>query len=641
MIGHFIDYQKAMTNRIKSGMSPHECHRGSLNVERCPSFGMASAAMLSSSSTTSFFENLRRTTDHRASSSRSSSTTQDLVSDNLESGQPDNDQQSAGWKAKKPSGKIRDHLVANLRLVENYGSLSSPQKGKYLSNEQKVIIRKVASDRSSVGSQRSGGSQCSATRALHQGDDPAGDAARGSISINGASSGVACDLWWHGKLFVFAAIIVAVYGIYGLLQERIMVHPYDRATTPECVDNPGECLYKFSFFLVTLTRFLAAIYAFVVMWALGEQKSPQCAFSKYAKVSCSNVLSTFCQYESLKYISFPMQMLAKSIKMLPVMLWGALGHAKRYQIIDWCVAIGVCIGCFGFALFGNVTIHHGSVHQRIAWPGAIGSSLGAFNLAADPPLQHLDNFIGSNSIIEESDFAIMNSNDSTSLLQLDESLEGGLNVWNDINLTNQVHATHNFKITNLNSSQFGDVSTSNINVPNIISPSSALQTSAIAVISHPLLTSLPSYRPSDAIPIELQYLYMLSPASYDWWQLAFGVLLMITYLVADGFTSTYQEQIFLEDHTTKHNQMFYINLTSFVFGLGAVFFSNALVGTILFAHAHPSLLWDAVTLSVSATAGQLAILSCIQNFGALITAAVLTLRQVVSTLLSLLYMGHR
>ena len=134
---------------------------------------------------------------------------------------------------------------------------------------------------------------------------------------------------------------------------------------------------------------------------------------------------------------------------------------------------------------------------------------------------------------------------------------------------------------------------------------------------------------------------MLSPASYDWWQLAFGVLLMITYLVADGFTSTYQEQIFLEDHTTKHNQMFYINLTSFVFGLGAVFFSNALVGTISFAHAHPSFLWDAVTLSVSATAGQLAILSCIQNFGALITAAVLTLRQVVSTLLSLLYMGHR
>ena len=233
MIGHFIDYQKAMTNRIKNGMSPHECHRGSLNAERSPSFGMASAAMLSSSSTTSFFGNLRRTTDHRASSSRSSSTTQGFVNVNLESGQPDNDQQSAEWKAKKPSGKIRDHLVANLRLVENYGSLSSPQKGKYLSDEQKVIIRKVASDRSSVGSQRSGGTQCSATRALHQGGDPAGDAAHWSISVNDASSGVTCDLWWHGKLFVFASIIVAVYGIYGLLQERIMVHPYDRATTPE------------------------------------------------------------------------------------------------------------------------------------------------------------------------------------------------------------------------------------------------------------------------------------------------------------------------------------------------------------------------------------------------------------------------
>ncbi len=51
----------------------------------------------------------------------------------------------------------------------------------------------------------------------------------------------------------------------------------------------------------------------------------------YAAVSLSNVVATTCQYEALKYLTFPLQTLAKCAKMIPVMLWGALILRKTYK----------------------------------------------------------------------------------------------------------------------------------------------------------------------------------------------------------------------------------------------------------------------------------------------------------------------
>ena len=38
--------------------------------------------------------------------------------------------------------------------------------------------------------------------------------------------------------------------------------------------------------------------------------------ARYAAVSISNVAATTCQYEALKFVSFPVQMLGKSSKMV-------------------------------------------------------------------------------------------------------------------------------------------------------------------------------------------------------------------------------------------------------------------------------------------------------------------------------------
>merc|ERR1719382_1700184 len=47
-----------------------------------------------------------------------------------------------------------------------------------------------------------------------------------------------------------------------------------------------------------------------------------------------------------------------------------------------------------------------------------------------------------------------------------------------------------------------------------------------------------------------------------------GILLLVAFLLLDGFTSTFQEKLFKEHKTTKYNQMMYINsfsmLVSFI-----------------------------------------------------------------------------
>ena len=55
------------------------------------------------------------------------------------------------------------------------------------------------------------------------------------------------------------------------------------------------------------------------------------------------MLSSWCQYEALKYVSFPTQMLFKCFKLAPIMLMGKFLGNKDYPVYDYLVAI--MIGC--------------------------------------------------------------------------------------------------------------------------------------------------------------------------------------------------------------------------------------------------------------------------------------------------------
>jgi len=147
-----------------------------------------------------------------------------------------------------------------------------------------------------------------------------------------ASAAFWCSFYGFG---VIASLLV-----YGVLQERIM-----------SVEYGGE-LFTLSVFLVLMNRVAAVVFSIGMALWKGEELVPKAPIWKYLIISFSNVYASTCQYEALKYVSFAVQMLCKSFKMMPVMVWGMIIVGKRYGMRDWAVALAVTLGSTEFMMTG-------------------------------------------------------------------------------------------------------------------------------------------------------------------------------------------------------------------------------------------------------------------------------------------------
>ena len=145
------------------------------------------------------------------------------------------------------------------------------------------------------------------------------------------------------RLAVCTVGIQVSYLLWGLMQERIMTKPYET----------GE-LFRSSKFLVFANRFLALFAAMAGMAFSGEplgRAAKSTPLYKFSFSSVSNILSSVCQYEALKYVSFPTQVLAKSCKMVPVMLMGYAVNRKTYSLFEYAIACAVTAGAAVFKLY--------------------------------------------------------------------------------------------------------------------------------------------------------------------------------------------------------------------------------------------------------------------------------------------------
>jgi adenosine 3'-phospho 5'-phosphosulfate transporter B2 len=265
--------------------------------------------------------------------------------------------------------------------------------------------------------------------------------------------------------------------VYGILQERIMTQPY------------GEGIYfkdySSSAYLVLNNRIISMFVAIIIMKFKGESLKNQAPILACSGVSVSNTIATFCQYDALRYVSFPTQTLGKCGKMIPVMVMGILISGKKYSWKDFLIAAFVTVGCVVFVQTGDIG----------------------------------------------------NENDSKS-------------------------------------------------------------------------------------------------------DTAFGLLLMAGYLFSDGFTSVLQERLFKGYEMSTYNQMLYVNLCSGAISLITLVLSNELIKSVLFTLTYPKFFFNSLVLSTAATCGQLVILWTIKEFGALFFATVMTVRQVISIILSCIIYGH-
>ena len=135
-------------------------------------------------------------------------------------------------------------------------------------------------------------------------------------------------------IFSFFGLQIS-YLLWGLLQERIMTRTY------------GTEKFKNSQFLVFANRLLAAIVAYSslkLFYPNQSLASPRPPLYQYGLVSYANCMSTWFQYESLLYISFPVQVVAKSIKTIPVMIVGKLVSGKTYPLRQYLLMLLMAIG---------------------------------------------------------------------------------------------------------------------------------------------------------------------------------------------------------------------------------------------------------------------------------------------------------
>jgi len=146
-----------------------------------------------------------------------------------------------------------------------------------------------------------------------------------------------------GVQLVFCTVgLLGSYMTWGYLQEKIMTTSYE-----DSLGNKAK--FSDSQFLVFVNRILAFTLALlVILWR--KQPRHKAPLYKYSFCSFSNIMSSWCQYEALKYVSFPTQVLAKASKVIPVMLMGKLVWNKKFEYYEYVVAVLISVGMAAFML---------------------------------------------------------------------------------------------------------------------------------------------------------------------------------------------------------------------------------------------------------------------------------------------------
>lgn len=134
-----------------------------------------------------------------------------------------------------------------------------------------------------------------------------------------------------------------------------MTRPYILYENQHAAD-PLPAFFNNSLFLVLANRLFAAALAMLAILLKRDRDElrSKAPLLDYMSISFSNVVATSCQYEALKWLTFPTVTIGKCAKMLPVMLILNLRSGRRYTYEDFGIAAAVLAGCAVMISSGNV-----------------------------------------------------------------------------------------------------------------------------------------------------------------------------------------------------------------------------------------------------------------------------------------------
>lgn len=152
--------------------------------------------------------------------------------------------------------------------------------------------------------------------------------------------------------------ICTCYLAYGILQEKLS-HQL-----------PAEFVLLTQSILNTLVG---------IIWTRGPKLPSNFPYRLVFLTSLCYTLAMLCSNLSFRYVSYPVAVLAKSTKLIPIMLISQLLESKYYNRSEWGAALLICIGICSFQLrrltFGATTETYGLVLLCISLTldGVLGS----------------------------------------------------------------------------------------------------------------------------------------------------------------------------------------------------------------------------------------------------------------------------
>ncbi|KAH8918771.1 UAA-domain-containing protein [Atractiella rhizophila] len=172
--------------------------------------------------------------------------------------------------------------------------------------------------------------------------------------------------------------IFVLYSLYGILQEKIMKGTYGE-NEERFTSSPLLVFFNRLFscttgaFMLLSLRMRSPSHQPVPGQSILSLLMPASPIYAYFLVSIFNFLSTTCQYEALKHVSFTTQSLAKTVKMVPVLVVGKCVYGKSHKTREWIGASLVVLGGATYLWFGGEESE--GKEGADGWEGFLGAAL--------------------------------------------------------------------------------------------------------------------------------------------------------------------------------------------------------------------------------------------------------------------------
>ncbi|KAK9116829.1 hypothetical protein Sjap_015776 [Stephania japonica] len=176
-----------------------------------------------------------------------------------------------------------------------------------------------------------------------------------------------------GRVLVLAFCVAGIWSAYitqGVLQETVSTKRF----------GPDGKRFEHLSFLNLAQNVVCLVWSFIMIMIWSRSSKGGAPWWSYWSAGITNTIGPAMGIEALKYISYPAQVLAKSSKMIPVMLMGTLVYGIRYTLPEYVCTFLVAGGVSLFALSKTSS----KTISKLAHPNApLGYGLCFLNLAFD------------------------------------------------------------------------------------------------------------------------------------------------------------------------------------------------------------------------------------------------------------------